>query len=98
MITDGFKYFAQKGARDCGATCLRTIAFHYGKKIDAAYFDKEDLTSLHGTSFYNLQKAAEKIGFDTSSLQMSFEKLAGVPLPAILHWNQNHFVVLYKIE
>jgi len=47
---------------------------------------------------FGLSEAAEKIGFHTLGVQISYEKLLEVPLPCIVHWNKNHFAVLYKIK
>lgn len=83
---------------DCGATCLKNIAKYYGKIISISYLRKITYTGRQGTNLKGLSKAAEDLGFRTLAVQLSFEKLRNeVTLPAILYWNNNHFIILYKI-
>jgi ATP-binding cassette, subfamily B, bacterial len=96
-MREKFTYYSQADMMDCGAVCLRMVAAHYGKKVSLPYLRNQSGTGTNGASFYNLQKAAEHLGFDSSSLQLPYRKLMESPLPAILHWNRNHFVVLHKI-
>ncbi len=96
-MREKFPYYSQPDMMDCGATCLRMVAAHYGKQVSLPYLRRQSGTGTNGSSFYNLQMAAEQLGFDASSIQLSYRKLIESPLPAILHWNKNHFVVLYKI-
>jgi ATP-binding cassette subfamily B protein len=80
---------------DCGPTCLRMIAKHYGRDINILKLRSLANISREGVSVLGLNEAAEKIGFKTLGAQLSFEQLdKDVPLPCILHWGQNHFVVL----
>jgi ATP-binding cassette subfamily B protein len=75
------------------------ISSWYGKKFSSAQLAGDDLLGKQGVSLQNLSKVAERIGFRTLYLLSDFEKLAlSVPLPVIAHWNQNHFVVVYKIS
>ena len=96
-MREKFPYYSQPDMMDCGATCLRMVAAHYGKQVSLPYLRRQSGTGINGSSFYNLQMAAEQLGFDASSIQLPYPKLMQSPLPAILHWNKNHFVVLYKI-
>jgi ATP-binding cassette, subfamily B, bacterial len=84
---------------DCGPTCLRMVAKHYGKELQAQKL--RDLCNIHreGVSLLGISEAAEKLGIKTLAVKMPLAKLiSDAPLPCILHWNQNHFVVLYKIS
>jgi ATP-binding cassette, subfamily B, bacterial len=92
-----FPYFAQHDAMDCGPTCLRMAAKYFGKTISINDLRNQSQYSREGVSLLGISKAAESIGFKTLSVQVQVKDLiAEAPLPCILHWNQNHFVVLYK--
>lgn len=83
---------------DCGPSCLRMIAKHYGKKYSLQYLREQCYISRQGVSLLGISNAAEKIGFKSVGVRIDINKLINdVPLPAIIHWNQNHFVVVYKI-
>jgi ATP-binding cassette, subfamily B, bacterial len=89
-----FPFYKQLNAMDCGPTCLRMIARHYGKHYNADTIRQKSGFSKSGVSMLGISEAAEKIGFRTRGVQIGYEKLRAVPLPAVLHWDQNHFVVL----
>lgn len=74
------------------------IAGFYGRNYSLEYLREECFISKDGVSLPNLETAAKKIGFDTHMAMLNYEHLLDYcPLPCILHWNQNHFVVLYKV-
>ena len=84
---------------DCGATCLRIISKHYGKTYSAAALRERCHTGREGVSMLGISDAAESIGFRTAGVKITFEQLyREAPLPCIVHWNQEHFVVVYKIS
>ena len=83
---------------DCGPTCLRMIAKHYGKNFSLQRLREISGINREGVSLLGISEAAEKIGFRTMGSRLTTEQLSELELPAILHWNQNHFVVLYKIK
>ena len=83
---------------DCGPTCLRMIAAFYGRQVPIQKLRELSGISRDGISMLGISEAAEKIGFRTSGLKLSIAQLKELQLPAILHWNQNHFVVLEKIK
>lgn len=93
-----FKFFRQLESIDCGATCLKMISNYYGKKIDVKYLREITYTNKTGVNFSSLIDAAKKIGFETLPAKVSFDDLKDeVPLPAILHWKNNHYIVIQKI-
>lgn len=97
-LTKSFPHYHQTGQMDCGPTCLRIIAKHYGKSIRAQTLRKIAETSKIGTSLSSISNAAERIGFKTMGVKIGIEKLKNeAPLPCIVFWNQNHYVILYKI-
>lgn len=83
---------------DCGATCLRIIFKYYGKLVSIHKIRKLCQTTKNGVNLLGISESAEKLGFRTYGVRLSLEQLKEIDLPCILHWNQNHFVVLYKIS
>ncbi len=92
-----FPFYQQLDAMDCGATCLRMIARHYGR-----YYSLEQLRELtymgkQGVTLLGISDAAEHIGLQSLAVKTTFDRLIrDVPLPCIAHWNEDHFVVVYK--
>jgi len=94
-----FKFYPQHDQMDCGPACLRMISKYYGKKISLQYLRDNSFLTREGVSLLGITEAATRIGFETYSVKCSLEKLVdNIPLPSIIHWNQNHFVVLYDIK
>lgn len=93
-----FPHYKQADYKDCGPTCLKIIAKHYGKTIKIQELRDASETTREGSNLLFLSDAAEKTGFRTLGVKLSLERLEEVPLPCVLHWNQNHYVVLYKIK
>lgn len=94
-----FPVYTQLDTMDCGPTCLRMIAKYYGKHYQAQTLREYSYITREGVSMLGISDAAEYIGFRTSGVLISFEQLVeDAPLPCILHWKQNHFVVCYKIK
>ena len=94
-----FPHYTQLDAMDCGPTCLRMIAKHYGRSYTLQTLREKSFLTREGVSMLGISEAAESIGFRTQGVKISFDQLVeDVPLPCILHWNQNHFVVCYKIK
>lgn len=91
-------FYKQPDQMDCGSTCLRMIAKHYGKNFTLQRLREIRGINREGVSLLGISEAAEKIGFRTMGSRLKIEQLADLELPAILHWNQNHFVVLYRIR
>ncbi len=92
------KYYHQLDAMDCGPTCLRMVADHYGRYYALETLRQRCHIGREGVSLLGISTAAESIGFRTIGVHISFEQLAEAPLPCIVHWKQNHFVVVYKIQ
>lgn len=83
---------------DCGPTCLRMIAKHYGRNFKVQTLRKLCEINREGVSMLGMSDAAEKIGFRSLGVKLNSVDLKQAELPCILHWRQNHFVVLYKIR
>lgn len=93
-----FTHYKQIDAMDCGPTCLRMVAKHYGKSYSLAKLRELSHISKQGVSLLGISEAAEQIGFRTLSVKTTYaQMLEDALLPFIAHWNQNHFVVVYKM-
>lgn len=89
----------QKDAMDCGPACLAMIAKYFGSNPDIEQIRHNCALGRDGVSLLGISKAAEDIGLKTVSGYLPFHILASeAPLPCIVYWNQNHFVVVYKIK
>ena len=98
-ITEKFPFYRQPDSKDCGPTCIRIVSKYYGKDISLAKLRALSQTTREGSSLLKLSEACEKIGYRTIGVRTDFETLEeDVPFPAILLWNKNHFVVIYKIK
>lgn len=94
-----FPLYTQHDAMDCGPTCLRMVAAFHGRRYSSRYLRERCFISRQGVSLLGLSEAAEQIGLHTIGVQLTFQRLTeDVSLPCIIHWNQNHFVVLYRIK
>lgn len=99
MSLKHFSHYLQPDAMDCGPTSLRMIAKYYGKSFTLQTLRANSFITREGVSMLGISDAAEAIGFRTSGVRLSFNQLVeDIPLPCILHWNQNHFVVCYRIK
>lgn len=88
----------QKNAMQCGVACLSMIIRYYGHIVGMDYLDSLCGVTAEGVSLRAIAEAAHQLGFDTKASFLDMECLSKAPLPMILHWNQNHFVVLYKVS
>lgn len=89
----------QLDAMDCGAACLAMVSKYYGLDQNLANLREITFVDRDGVSLLNIKSAAEKIGFETLPVKVSYYNLqTELPLPAIAHWDQNHFVVVYDIS
>ncbi|MCD8399746.1 peptidase domain-containing ABC transporter [Tenacibaculum finnmarkense] len=93
-----FPNYQQTEAKDCGPTCIKIISKHYGKTINTQQLRSLSETTREGSSLLGLSDAVESMGFKSLGIKLAFNKLKEAPLPCILHWNKNHYVVLYKIK
>jgi ATP-binding cassette subfamily B protein len=97
-LKPSFPHYKQPDSKDCGPTCLRIIAKHYGKLISLKEIREISETTRAGSSLLKLSEAAEAMGFRTIGAKLDFDKLKNAPLPLIVHYDKNHFVVVYRIK
>jgi NHLM bacteriocin system ABC transporter peptidase/ATP-binding protein len=88
----------QLEALECGAACLCMITAYHGKWIPLSRMRKDCGVSRDGSVAKNILSAARNYGFEASGYRMEPSDLSEVTLPAIIHWDFNHFVVLTKID
>lgn len=94
-----FPHITQPDTMECGATCLRMIAKYYGKDYSAATMQDICAITRAGVSMLGISDAAEHLGFRSVCGRITLEKVVEQrPFPCILHWNQEHFVVLYDVK
>ena len=90
-----FPFYQQLDQMDCGPTCLRMIAKYHGRSLNLQKLRDSSGFSREGVSLLGISEAAEGVGFRTLAVKVPFQKLIkDAPLPCIIHWQQNHFVVL----
>ncbi len=92
-----FPVVRQIDEMDCGAAALATVCRHYGRSVSLARIRQLVHTSIDGTSLAALCRAATELGLAARSVKASPRNLAQMPLPAIVHWEGNHWLVLYDV-
>lgn len=92
-----FPIYKQHDSMLCGVTCLQMICKYFKKKYSIEELSRYCFATTEGVSILGISEAAGKLGFHTLCGRTTLPLLGQAPLPCILHWNQNHFVVLYKI-
>lgn len=94
------KFFRQYDNMDCGPTCLRMIASYHGKEYEIDFLRNISGITKKGVTLLGLQNAAKEIGLDAAGIRASLEQIdAGIiQLPCIIHWNEKHFTVLFKVK
>ena len=92
-----YPFYAQQSASDCGAACLVMVARYWGKRFSVNRLRDIANVDRNGASLRGLCHAAESIGFATRPVKASLDKLAQQSLPAIVHWEGKHYIVVYEI-
>jgi ATP-binding cassette subfamily C protein len=93
-----YQVVRQHSQEDCGAACLAAIAKHYKRTFTLNHVRESIGTGQLGTTLLGLRQGAEALGFNARAVKGSTEivdRIEEVPLPAIVHWKGNHWVVLY---
>lgn len=96
-VSRRYPFFAQQSRSDCGAACLVMISRYWNKRFSINYLRDVANVDRNGASLRGLVAAAESIGFATRPVKASLDQLAKQKLPAIGHWEGNHYVVIYEI-
>lgn len=94
-----FPIYIQRDSMECGPTCIRMVAKYYGRNVSIEKLRKLSETNRTGSNLLTISEASENIGFKTLGVKIDFENLKeNAPLPCICHWNDKHFIVVYKIK
>ena len=94
-----FPFFKQLDAMDCGPSCLRMIAKFHGKNFSLQTLRERSFLTRQGVSLLGISDAAESIGLRSVGARITFSQLSEeVPLPCVVHWKENHFVVVYAVK
>jgi HlyB family type I secretion system ABC transporter len=96
--TGKYPLWRQESATDCGIACLMMVALYWGKRLSIAQLRNVANTDRAGTSLRGLMTAADSIGLQSRPVQIDLKALAKQQLPAIAHWESNHYVVVYQIS
>ncbi len=93
-----FTFFRQMDQMDCGPTCLRMVAHHYGRVVDQEQLREECGITREGVSLGGIAAAAEAIGLKSLAVRVPVTTLAEVPLPCVAYWRQRHFIVIHRVK
>ena len=93
-----FPHLFQIDEMDCGATSLAIVCRHFGKAISLARIRQLVHTGLDGASLRAICEGANELGLAARAVKASPDNLDDIPLPAVVHWDGNHWVVLYGVE
>lgn len=93
-----FKIIKQKDSMQCGIACLSSICLYYGKKYSLAFLEKLCHSTSEGISLKAIADGANKLGLNSRTGLISADYFCENDMPCILHWDQKHFVILYKIS
>jgi ATP-binding cassette, subfamily B, bacterial len=93
-----FPFYKQQDVMDCGPTCLRMIAKHYGRNVPIDTLRRRSGINKLGVSLYGISEGATTLGLSTLGVKVTLDQLASeAPMPCVVHWQQGHFVVVYEI-
>src|SRR5881396_1889766 len=93
-----FEHITQIDEMDCGAASLAMICRHFGRKVSLARIRQLCHTATDGTSLKALSRSANELGLAARALKVSLRNLSLMPLPTIVHWEGNHWIVLYDVD
>jgi ABC-type bacteriocin/lantibiotic exporter with double-glycine peptidase domain/CRP-like cAMP-binding protein len=93
-----FPHVRQLDEMDCGAASVAMICRYFGRAVSISFIRDAIGTGVDGTSLRGIQRGGERVGLDVKAVKTSKDRLEDVPLPAIIHWGGNHWVVLYAVE
>lgn len=95
---NNFNVERQHDCMQCGIACLQMICNYYGKEYSLDSLSKICFATTEGVSMLGISETATSLGFHVVNVKCTVKTLTEVSLPSILHWNQNHFVVLYRVK
>ncbi|MDJ0703176.1 MAG: peptidase domain-containing ABC transporter [Leptolyngbyaceae cyanobacterium MO_188.B28] len=96
-VSGHYPFFEQQSASDCGVACLVMVGRYWGKRFSVNQLRSVANVNRDGSSLRGLITAAETIGFSHRPVKADLNSLARQPLPAIVHWQGNHYIVVYQV-
>ena len=93
----GVPVILQSEAPECGIACLAMIASYFGHLTDLSAMRVRLAVSMKGVTLKHISQIAETMRLSTRGVQVPLESMGQLQLPAILHWDMNHFVVLTRV-
>ncbi|MFM2313710.1 MAG: hypothetical protein RLZZ04_2986, partial [Cyanobacteriota bacterium] len=97
-LTRRYPYYGQQSASDCGAACLVMVGRYWGKQFSLNRLRELARVNRSGSLLKGLVTAAETLGFVARPVKASLDQLAKQQLPAIAHWEGNHYIIVYEIK
>ena len=97
-MNNDFPFIHQHDSMQCGIACLQMVCKYFGREYTLDFLSKLCFATADGVSLLSINESANVLGLHTTCARLTTETLSDVTLPCILHWNQNHFVVLYKVK
>ena len=88
----------QAESSECGLACVAMVAGYHGYDVSLLSLRRRFPISLKGTTIKTLMTIAESLNLETRALKVEIDQISGLQIPAIIHWNFNHFVVLVDIK
>jgi ABC-type bacteriocin/lantibiotic exporter with double-glycine peptidase domain len=93
-----FPWIRQIDEADCGAACVAMVCRAFGHRVSMTFIRSAVGTSEQGTTLRGIQRGGGKVGLEIKALKSSVSHLATLQLPAIIHWDGNHWIVLHRVE
>lgn len=98
MFNRRFPSNRQLDCMDCGPTALKNVVEFYGANYSISLYRSLIYTNRAGCSLYDISRAANRLGFETLAVNIGMDLISEIPLPAIFHWDQRHFIVVYRVD
>ncbi len=98
QFTQQYPFVKQQSKMDCGVACIAMISRYWGKRFSINQIRPLANVDRNGTSLWGLVTAAESLGFSTRPVKGTLDGLAQQPLPAIAHWQGNHYITVYTVK
>ena len=96
-VTHNYPFYSQQSSSDCGAACIVMVGRYWGKEFNINRLRELAYVNRDGASLKGLTNAVEQLGFNCRPVRASLAKLGQQKLPAIAHWQGNHYIVVFEI-
>ncbi len=93
-----FPFVRQIDEMDCGAACIAMLCRFFGHDVSMTSIRSAVGTDVSGTTLRGLIRGGEEIGLSMRAIKSSADRLGALPLPAILHWEGNHWLIVHRVD